>query len=670
MPVIVKGIETRDANGKPYLRKDIDKWYTEQVDGGDRIQLTLFVEALALIQNRPLDDLLSYFRLAAIHSAPWCEWDGVKQPANDPDRIPGYCVHNNYTFPTWHRVYMLLYERTLYDAMHEWIGKYVPASLQPKWRGEADKWRLPYWDFARFADRPPSTAGAFENDSVHDMIRLPVLCMMPNVRINVFHGEDQSTETRPNPLYKYVTSKLMGEFPEPYTIIGEKVKEQTKPDPNDATKTIRVNPPFTYPWDKCNATTKYGILDGFDADIWADGGQNWLRANYALNEHPYYHPNSTTNIDGEKPVPTIQDLVYRLFQYGLDTWGAFSTTRYTDAADGPEPPKKGNPKSVSAEAASHHAQPNINAKNAMNLEFIHNNIHNFVGGTQFLRPPKEGIHLWGAGHMSSVFMAAFDPIFYIFHNNIDRLTAIWQMLNWEKWFDDKYSKQTKDNDLLPFHIDEQRNFWKSDNVRNWRDLGYDFEILQDRSPSSLEDRKNILREIDELYGKPTKTLFGRLPDFHGEKEDFVITVIYDRYALNGAPYKINLFLHGAENFGGPESEGFVASIYNFSGDLDSTPCSNCHQQKEDRVKSIAQVPVTAPMRRYLEHKNINNDRDIPGPIYMVQNSLGKPVRMPIEVYLHRSHREYYYFPIAPDTHHPLKYDFLSAGQEAPETAYE
>lgn len=40
---------------------------------------------------------------------------------------------------------------------------------------------------------------------------------------------------------------------------------------------------------------------------------------------------------------------------------------------------------------------------------------NFVGGTQFLRPPKDEIQLWGAGHMSSVFMAAFDPIFFIFH---------------------------------------------------------------------------------------------------------------------------------------------------------------------------------------------------------------------------------------------------------------
>ena len=105
---VVQGIETRDANGKPYLRQDIGKWYMEQV-AGDRIQLTLFVEALALIQERDLDDLKSYFRLAAMHSAPWCEWDDVPQPQREPGER-GYCVHSNYTFPTWHRVYMMLYE--------------------------------------------------------------------------------------------------------------------------------------------------------------------------------------------------------------------------------------------------------------------------------------------------------------------------------------------------------------------------------------------------------------------------------------------------------------------------------------------------------------------------------------------------------------------------------
>jgi tyrosinase len=255
--IVVRGIKTRDANGKPYLRQDIDKWYMEQM-AGDRIQLTLFVEALAPIQRRDLDDLKSYFRLAAIHSAPWCEWDDVPQAQREPGER-GYCVHSNYTFPTWHRVYMMLYEvrqsrrlgetvnwyvtdtfmqRTLYEAMLEWIHEAVPESHKDIWRKEADKWRLPYWDFARFADRPPSTAGALPHDIDHDQLRLPILCMMPNVRITLFTKDSGPIiESRPNPLYKYITPQLMGEFRDPYKIRGE----TTEPDPNDKVQT----PKFT-----------------------------------------------------------------------------------------------------------------------------------------------------------------------------------------------------------------------------------------------------------------------------------------------------------------------------------------------------------------------------------------------------------------------------------------
>ncbi|KAE8356243.1 common central domain of tyrosinase-domain-containing protein [Aspergillus coremiiformis] len=632
MTIIVGGIKTRDAENKLCLRQDIDKWYVEQ-DGGNRIQLTLFVEALALIQKRPLDNLLSYFRLAAIHSAPLCEWDDVPQPRKTEgreDRIPGYCVHNDYTFPTWHRVYMMLYERALYDAMGEWIGTSVPANLQATWKEEADKWRLPYWDFARFADRSLSTLGcASESGIEHDSCRLPILCMMPNVRITVFHkDEDPTIESRPNPLYKYVTPKLMGELPPPYTITGEKV-----PEKRDEVSGKVTSPGFTLPWDKCNASTKYGILDGFHASIWADGGQNWHRANYALNEHPYYE-DKDKGVNAGRPVPTLQDLVYRLFQYGLSSWGAFSSTCFKSGI-----PEKEKPEGIE----KYCPELDGDIKNALSLEFIHNNVHNFVGGSQFPRPPKDGIHLWGTGHMSSVPVAAFDPIFFIYHCNIDRLTAMWQILNWDKWFDDKESQKTLDKDLTPFHKDADRNFWKSDD--------------------------KILEDIATLYGNPTKTLFDRLPAAHGVQYDFVITVIYDKYALNGAPYKINLFLGATNNFRGPDSEGFVASVYNFSGSLESGACGNCQQQKKEGVMAIAQVPATVPVRYYLAKAGIDipSSKNLPELVYMALNSLGNPVQMnegDIHVELHTSQRAYYAHPFKPDDNDPLVYGFIKDGRQA------
>lgn len=114
--------------------------------------------------------------------------------------------------------------------------------------------------------------------------------------------------------------------------------------------------------------------------------------------------------------------------------------------------------------------------------------------------------------------------------------------------------------------------------------------------------------------------------------ELYITIWFDcitnfyRFALNGAPYKINLFLDETEassdeKFRGPESEGFVASIYNFSGSLNSSPCGNCEKQKSEGVKCIAQVPATIPMRSYWSRKGRSPDHKLQ-PVYLAWNNFG------------------------------------------------
>jgi tyrosinase len=49
-----------------------------------------------------------------------------------------------------------------------------------------------------------------------------------------------------------------------------------------------------------------------------------------------------------------------------------------------------------------------------NIENIHGTIHNTVGGSA---------HMWNLRY------SAFDPIFWLHHSNVDRLFAIWEMLN-------------------------------------------------------------------------------------------------------------------------------------------------------------------------------------------------------------------------------------------------
>ncbi|KAI9928587.1 hypothetical protein AWENTII_000660 [Aspergillus wentii] len=632
-PYIITGIDTKDNSGRRPARQDVDEWYRRQLSG-NRIQLTLFVEALTYIQSLPPDDILSYFRLAGIHAAPWAGWDGEHVPdtdphhPGDPEWIRGFCVHNDYTFPTWHRVYMTLFEQVVYEAMLKFLQNTdnVPKSKQAQWKKEAEQWRLPFWDFARFADLGELTTGA--NPQAQKELRLPILCMMPQVKILKFNSAGTKIDTKlvSNPLHKFSTPGLMGELNDPYTIQGE--------DQHDDNGEYQ----FTYPWDKCSATTKYGVLDGYHADIWADAGQNFLRCHYALNEHSRHKPESGNT------VPTLQDMVYRLLTYDFAGWGDFASTRYVHTHAGDD---AGNTEGDKTEEDPNYAGTK-DAKNTLSLESIHNNVHNWVGGSQFTRPDNnQDLAIWGSGHMSSVFMAAFDPIFWLYHCNIDRLTAIWQVLNPDLWFNDDDSCPSKDNDLVPFHKDADRNFFKSvsdsDCVRKWTNLGYDYEILQGSAPGRERPIDELKAHLKTLYGQKTEDIYHELPLPHGLKSDYIISAVYDRFALNGSAFRINIFVGEVtkDEFQGPASKNFVASIYNFSGSLSEGKCDNCTQQKEKNIKSIAQVPATVAIRRYVheenERKGIKTDKqhnEEPGIYYVVLNSQGQAVNVQVTLKLH------------------------------------
>lgn len=81
-----------------------------------------------------------------------------------------------------------------------------------KWKTEAKRWRLPYWDFARFAshDGTPS-----------DELRLPILATLPVVKVKVF-GSENELVNKANPLYKFQTQTLMGDLERPYNITAQR----------------------------------------------------------------------------------------------------------------------------------------------------------------------------------------------------------------------------------------------------------------------------------------------------------------------------------------------------------------------------------------------------------------------------------------------------------------
>ena len=58
-------------------------------------------------------------------------------------------------------------------------------------------------------------------------------------------------------------------------------------------------------------------------------------------------------------------------------------------------------------------------------------------------------------------------------------------------------------------------FFKSDDVRDWQDLNYDYAITKD--PSEIESK------IFDLYGKRTKAIYEKC-----DKEDYILSIRYNR----------------------------------------------------------------------------------------------------------------------------------------------
>lgn len=113
------------------------------------------------------------------------------------------------------------------------------------------------------------------------------------------------------------------------------------------------------------------------------------------------------------------------------------------------------------------------------------------------------------------------------YSNVDRLTAIWQFLNPTKWFDGD-SASALNNDLLPFSKNDKHEIYKSEDVKDWRKLGYDYEILQGKDDHNQEHIKQVKKDIDTLYSKRTRALFPGLDKEERDESDYIITVCYNR----------------------------------------------------------------------------------------------------------------------------------------------
>ncbi|KAI9868865.1 MAG: hypothetical protein M1813_004716 [Trichoglossum hirsutum] len=409
---------------------------------------------------------------------------------------------------------------------------------------------------------------------------VPILCQNQSVGVYTKAGP----ATIKNPMYQY-------DLP-PGKTFG------TMGPPSNQNYVLRSADGFA--WELPIATGRCAPSFQEDAIAFQAGTVNNGQVATNIRNHDWY----SESIDD----PTLKDSVHRLLTYPVD-YEVFATTNM-------------NP----VDAAS-------NPLGYLNCEYIHNNVHNWIGGD--------------SGQMNDVPVAAYDPIFFLHHCNIDRLYAIWQSLNPNKWFrvnevfmdDGTWSIGTSKPDtqctqLAPFRPNTSGAYYTPDTVRDWmQQFGYSYPELQPWNYATNEEYiDSINAAIATLYGSLKVSVLDSIPKskdayggivFHRSDlpkktvthYDYVVNVRYGKYDLGGLPYKIDIFLrrHSARAHADPspqklhqppslEGTSFIGDVYNFSTTTGpqgtNAHCPNCAaQQKSTETSSNAQIPITAMLMK-------------------------------------------------------------------------
>ncbi|KAF8465021.1 common central domain of tyrosinase-domain-containing protein [Kalaharituber pfeilii] len=269
-------------------------------------------------------------------------------------------------------------------------------------------------------------------------------------------------------------------------------------------------------------------------------------------------------------------------------------------------------------------------QNIMSLEGVHNSIHDRTGGPN--------------GHMAWVPVAAFDPIFWLHHANVDRLFAIWQTLFPDAWFSDRsqqliqngnfylppLTKPSPETKLHPFRA-EGSEYHTSNSIRDWFRFGYSYPELQPwldkyKTGGHFDERKyrhDVQLQIKKLYA-PVQVYYRKYtpvlapPTTEEDNEltldDYIAEITYNRYELNGGePYRIYIFVgpkedQGSDSSNWAHSKVLVGTLYTFSNPTgalgpEDGRCGNCVRQSTNKALSRVQIPLIHGLIKRLEKKD-------------------------------------------------------------------
>ncbi|KAL1618339.1 hypothetical protein SLS54_007316 [Diplodia seriata] len=248
------------------------------------------------------------------------------------------------------------------------------------------------------------------------------------------------------------------DFRLPSVLKEDKLMVYRPGDEQTETRLVAMDNPlknFDFPQSHSVAPEEWQVLE---QQVQAEGGGYYLSQRRTAR-HPkagrtgeaddFAELDAALNKDREPEVQTLLDLI-ELAPYA--DYGNFATAVPSSTGKG------------------------ANAPNG-SLESFHGAYHVLIGG---------------AGHMSRVPIAAFDPVFWFHHCNIDRIFAVWQALHDD--FTPTTGTPNASSNLYPFRKDNSQQFWNSTDSRDVTSFGYTYADI-----AGATDRKQVLARFDAGY---------------------------------------------------------------------------------------------------------------------------------------------------------------------------
>ncbi|KJX99848.1 hypothetical protein TI39_contig350g00006 [Zymoseptoria brevis] len=448
-PIYTQGV--LKESGGIYPRKEIDDFIK------DADQLNLFLVAYHELMSQDeaaggykLTDMQSFFQIAGIHHIPLTVWNGGEGNAlsaalketgaqtewnSGTDRRPGaakdlpvvgfkspwpfpnsgdiqysgYCTHGTCLFPSWHRCYQVLWEQIVFKKVMEVENRFTTRSREREIA--ARTFRLPFWDPLRprttdrdavagwtltdFGEAVSWSRDGFTYGLSAILTKKKLEVTMPPVKKG--SGPDVRVVID-NPLYSYRIPTL----------------DELK-GPSEGIDKFQ---PSNYPASSSKPSAR------FDGDMKALRiKQNERTSRIPSAVHGYsQHTEVNKNFNNVADAKRLK--LYRILTTDQSYVHMASTSTEMRI------------RKIAWKDASV-----VDSK--ISIESFHDDVHALVGGLAWdkmeasvlkANPIIKSLVSSIPGHMTIPKFAAFDPVFFLHHNNIERLLSLWQQAWPDRWW--------------------------------------------------------------------------------------------------------------------------------------------------------------------------------------------------------------------------------------------